>query len=161
MKFTANFIPYLTFKVALLPTATAFIEPDIETQSIVSQASFVDAASLPSADTDFFSPQDNAVPNSFAEDLSVVEQRLGLEPGTTKVDGRSGKMVNLSLKKPILPGDGVGNHLLWSVGPAAAAAAAATTSGNNGAPVDREEWSRLGVEAVKVSYCFVLHISCD
>jgi hypothetical protein len=156
MKFTANFVPYLTFKVALLPTATAFIEPDIETQSIVSQASFVDAASLPSADTDFFSPQDNAVPNSFTEDLSVVEERLGLEPGTTKVDGRSGKMVNLSLKKPILPGDGVGNHLLWTVGPSAAA-----SGENNGAPVNREEWSRLGVEAVKVGYRFVLHISCD
>jgi hypothetical protein len=62
-------------------------------------------------------------------------------------------MVNLSLKKPILPGDGVGNHLLWSVGPPAANE---DSGGHNGAPLDREEWSRLGVEAVKVSYCFIL-----
>ena len=145
MKFSSNFIHFLSFKVALLPTTTlAFIEPEIEKQSIVAAASFVDTAALPSADTVFFSPDDVEVPSSFTADLASVEQRLGLQPGATKVDARSGKMVSLDLSKPILPGDGVGNHLLWNVGPAA-------RDKREGAPVAREEWSRLGVEAVKVS----------
>lgn len=145
MKFTSNLIPYLSFKVALLPSTSAFIEPEIETQSIVAQASFVDTASLSSADTAFFSTAENEVPASFSADFAWVEERLGLIPGATKVDARSGKMVSLDLKKPILPGDGVGNHLLWSVGPS-------TRDGKEGAPVDKKEWSRLGVEAVKVSF---------
>ena len=55
-----------------------------------------------------------------------------------RVDGRSGKPVSLDLKHPILPGDGVGNALLWSVG------------GGHGSPGTAKEWGDIGVQAVKV-----------
>ena len=85
-------------------------------------------------------------------DIADKEQRLGVESGSIRIDGRSGKIVSLDLKKPILPGDGLGNHLLWSVNTAAdtADAAAAAAEGARGIPLDREELGRLGVEAVKV-----------
>jgi hypothetical protein len=148
MKFSANFIPYLTFKVGLLPRTTALIEPEATTQTNVALASFVDTAALPPPDTAFFAPSEAEVPDSFVSDLTIKEHNLGLEAGSTKIDGRSGKMVSLNLKKPILPGDGVGNHLLWSVGPTGRSG---DGQDGHGPPVSREEWSQLGVEAVKVS----------
>ena len=85
-------------------------------------------------------------------DIADKEQRLGVESGSIRIDGRSGKIVSLDLKKPILPGDGLGNHLLWSVNTAADTAndGDAAVEGGRGMPLDRDEWGRLGVEAVKV-----------
>ena len=65
-----------------------------------------------------------------------------MEASSIKVDGRSGKPVSLDLKHPILPGDGVGNALLWSVG------------GGHGSPDTPEEWGDIGVKAVKVRASF-------
>ena len=46
----------------------------------------------------------------------------------------------------------MGNHLLWNVNTAADIAndGDAAAEGVRGMPLDREEWGRLGVEAVKV-----------
>jgi hypothetical protein len=53
----------------------------------------------------------------------------------------------MDLSRAVLPGRGVGNHLLWSVGEV-------DESGrdeHHGEPLlTSEEWSELGVEAVKV-----------
>lgn len=139
MKFAPNFIPYLTFRLAYHPhSAIAFVEPDATTQTDVALASFVDTSSLPLPNTAFIQTSDENVPLSFASNLSVLEDRFGLEAGSTMIDARSGKVASLHLKQPILPGDGVGNNLLWSVG-----------SGYD-APTSSEEWSKLSVEAVKV-----------
>ncbi|KAL3784103.1 hypothetical protein HJC23_012735 [Cyclotella cryptica] len=138
MKFAPHFIPYLTFRLAYFPHSTiAFIEPDATTQTEVALASFVDSSSLPRPDTAFFQSSDQDVPSSFTPNLSVLEDRFGLKPGSTIVDARSGKVASLHLKQPILPGGGVGNNLLWSVG-----------SGYD-APTSTEEWSKLGVDVVK------------
>lgn len=155
---TTNIVPYLI----TLPSLTrAFIEQEPSDASIVTLASFTDP-SLSDPATAFFSPHDivsssssslffDAPPSSFASDISDREERLGVEAGSIRIDGRSGKIVSLDLKKPILPGDGTGNHLLWSVDAASDTDGDATAEeGGRGTSVDREEWGRLGVEAVKV-----------
>jgi hypothetical protein len=129
MKFTTNFIPYIAFQLGFLPTALALVEPEPSAQTPVSLASFADIAP---ADTDFLSATD--VPSFTSRPLV---ENLGVEASSIKVDGRSGKPVSLDLKHPILPGDGVGNALLWSVG------------GGHGSPGTPEEWGDIGVKAVK------------
>ena len=153
MKCSSKFIPYLSFKVALLPLTTALIEPDADTKSHISNLSFVDTSAIPPLNTIFFEPSEFGddslgfadAPNSLVTDLLIKEQNLGADAGSSRIDGRTGKISTVYLKKPILPGDGVGNHLLWSVGPSA-------EEGGHDPPSSSEEWSKLCVEAVKVSF---------
>jgi hypothetical protein len=135
MKFTANFIAYIAFQVGFRHTV-ALVEPEPDTLTDVALAAFTD---IDAPSTDFYSSSE--APASFASALSVLEDKLGLQPGGTKVDGRSGKPSSLDLSQPVLPGDGVGNGLLWSVGEGI---------NGHGGPESDEEWSELGVEAVKV-----------
>jgi hypothetical protein len=130
MKFTTSFITF-----GFLPRLHALIEPEPNTLTDVALASFVEPAAV-APTTTFHSASE--VPASFASNLSLLEDRLGLQAGTVKIDGRSGKPVSLELREPILPGDGVGNHLLWSVG------------GGYDAPGSQEEWAEMSVTAVKV-----------
>jgi hypothetical protein len=150
MKFTANFIPYITFQFGFRHSL-ALVEPQPDTLTDVALAAFAD---IEAPLTAFYSSAE--APASFASALTVLEDKLGLAPGT-KVDGRSGKPSSLDLRQPVLPGDGVGNGLLWSVGEG--------ISGHGG-PESDEEWSTLGVEAVKVRphlqiiYNLHVHILC-
>lgn len=145
MKFKASFIPYVIFQCGFR-LSVALIEPDADTLSAVGRAAFT---AIDSASTDFYSEAD--APPSFVSTLTVLEETFGLESGSTKLDGRSGKAASLDLKHPILPGDGVGNGLLWSVG------------GGHGAPESDGELSDLSVEAVKVRPFTgkYMHISCS
>jgi len=40
--------------------------------------------------------------------------RLGVDAGTARVDRRSGRFTTLTPTEPLVPGAGVGNHLLWT-----------------------------------------------
>jgi hypothetical protein len=138
-----NLIPYLSVGF-FIPTATAFIEPEASTQTVVAQASFVVTSALPPPNTVFYQLSDAKVPNSLTSDFLTLEQNLGIDPGVSMIDGRSGKVANLFLQKPIFPGSGQENNLLWSVG---------VSGGDDaGAPSSSEEWSEIGVKAFKVRY---------
>lgn len=135
MKFTANIIAYIAYNFFLLPHASALIELEPEQLGVVSQASFVETET---AETDYRGNNFVSVREVPSFATSTLEN-LGVNAASVKVDERSGKPVSLDLKYPILPGDGVGNGLLWSVG------------GGFGAPSSSEEWEDVGVEAVKVN----------
>ena len=136
MKFTANIFAYITYNFFLLPHASALIELEPEQLGVVSQASFVETET---AETDYRGNNFVSVAEVPSFATSTLEN-LGVNAASVKVDERSGKPVSLDLKYPILPGDGVGNGLLWSVG------------GGFGAPSSSKEWEDVGVEAVKVNY---------
>jgi len=159
MKINATFVPCITFQLSLISLASALVEPEADTLTNVALASFVDTSALPPPESAFYQASDHNVPASFVSSLSELENNLGLQAGTIKVDARSGKPVSLDMKHPILPGDGVGNNLLWGVGE------------GHGPPSTREEWNKIGMEAVKVSFvstvsgirvifmCYLYHIT--
>lgn len=142
MKFASNFIPYITFQFGFR-LAVALVEPDASSLTNVGLAAFTD---IDDASTDFYSASES--PASFASAFTTLEDKLGLQAGTVKVDGRSGKPASLDLMHPVLPGDGVGNGLLWSVG-----------GGHEGPNTDKE-WSDLSIDAVKVSDVICKYLQC-
>ena len=144
MKFSPKHIPYLSFHLSLLPHTNAFIEPETASTSPVSQAAFLDTAALPPTQTQFISPDEILTLNGENDTTyNLQENALNMQPNSGRIDVRSGKVVSFDLSQPILPGDGVGNHLLWRVG--------MMDESETSVVMEREEWGRIGVEAVKVS----------
>ena len=83
------------------------------------------------------------LPDQAMARLDAIENNLGLQAGSSRVDVRSGRVASLSPGQPILPGKGLGNNLLWSVGTGGGADA------GKGTAHGRPNWSKLGLDAVK------------
>ena len=129
----------------------------------MTQAAFIDTIELPPTHTEFISPHDILYHDNYENDNSLLissnhdsylyneqEEALHLQPNSVRIDVRSGKVVSFDLSRPILPGDGVGNHLLWRVG------TATFQEDERSVVMEREEWGRLGVEAVRVRRLLLL-----
>ena len=112
---------------------------EVDKNGTIAENEFVDADLNRVHETAFYGVND--LPDAAVNSLANLEETLGLIPGQTQVDARSGRIASLSLHTPIFPGNGVGNNLLWSVG--------FGNDNDSGPPQDHEKWSELGVEAVK------------
>jgi hypothetical protein len=145
----------MKFQVALLPMvsswqwtkANAFIEPESSFGASLIQA--VNSTGEDGLeDVSFYTVQEIASD----EYSNLVES--GTEPNIVTVDARSGKPANIHLSDPILPGDGQGNNLLWSVG-------LTDSADGHGEPKDEDEWQAVAAKALElwiVSHEFELKI---
>ena len=75
------------------------------------------------------------LPDQAMARLDAIENNLGLQAGSSRVDVRSGRVASLSPGQPILPGKGLGTG-------GGADAGKSTAHG-------RPNWSKLGLDAVK------------
>lgn len=125
----------------LFPTVTAFLE--VDHNGTIAENTFVDK-SLHQVDETVFLRGRDAIPDDAKAKLSRLEERLGgVKPGNTHLDARSGRVASIELRQPLLPGSGDGNTLLWSVGFVGDDTEVRSS-------LTDEEWSNLGVQAVKV-----------
>ena len=122
----------------------ALIEPT-NLSGTVAEKSFVDpdiSKDVVSGTINLFDPQDMDIPPGFLDEVvNELEAKLGAGPHTTQIDFRSGRVESLTLAKPILPGNGLDNRLLWSI--------SSEEDTSHAAPVTPEEWENLAVQAVK------------
>lgn len=120
----------------------ALIEPT-KRNGTVAEKSFIDpdlSKDVASDEVNFLDPQLYSIPPDFFHKLNEFESRLGLDPNSTHVDLRSGRVDLLTPATPVLPGDGVENHLLWSV--------SSQGDTHHVSPARPEEWEELAVRAV-------------
>ena len=97
---------------------------------------FVDQSLFDAYETAYYSA--NELPDQSKAHLNNIEVKFGLKRGSTRADARSGHVANINPSTPIIPGGGVGNRLLLSVG---------TDGSDNGhGPPD---WAQLATQGVK------------
>ena len=122
----------------------ALIEPT-NLSGTVAEKSFVDpdiSKDVSSGSVNFFDPKDVNVPPGFIDEMGKdLEAKLGADPGTTQIDLRSGRIASLTLTKPILPGNGHQNTLLWTI--------SSDEDTEHTAPTSTAEWEELVIQAVK------------
>ena len=111
----------------------------------VAEKSFVDpdiSKDVATGAVNFFDPQNvDAPPGFFDKEVKDLESRLGAEPDTIQIDLKSGRVESLTLAKPILPGDGQQNTLLWTI-------SSDEVTEHNG-PISSGEWEELAIQAVQ------------
>ena len=127
----------------------ALVDTPNKTGSI-SQNEFVDVNLKAVQDTNF--EQSESLPaldgiaglalDSFNNPFGLAETPTGSSNEIT-IDTRSGVVSSIHMSKPILPGDGKGNNLLWSIG------AIPEADNAHGSPKQHEDWMKLGEEGVK------------
>ena len=114
--------------------ANEFVDPSL---GAVGETTFDETASLP------------ALAGLSAMDIAGVDNPFGPsgtalgDNGPVTVDSRSGVVSSINLAKPILPGNGAANSLLWSVG------ALPEADNIHGAPEKHHDWEALAEQAVK------------
>jgi hypothetical protein len=119
---------YIPLLLAPLNPIDAFVEPESSFGTLL-----IEAANVTKEDTGtafFFADE---IPN---ESTANLFHHLDFSGAT--FDARSGKVANIDLSVPILPGDG--NNLLWSVGFADSSA---------GKPEDDSEWQVVGASVLQ------------
>jgi hypothetical protein len=145
--------------VIALP-AQALIEPSKRNGTVAAKA-FVDpdlSRDVASDEVNFLDPAEYTIPSGFYQTMNELEARLGVDANSisTHVDLRSGRVDLLTVAVPILPGDGIGNRLLWSV--------KEKDSTVHSSPVNVEEWQNLAVQGVKnwmLEYASLLDVNVD
>ena len=135
--------------------AHALIEP-INLNGTVAEKSYIDpeiSKDVAGGTINFFDPQTvHNVPPGFIDGIvQELESKLGVDPDTTQIDLRSGRVESLTLAKPVLPGNGEGNAFLWTV-------SSGEFSHHEDVPTSLEEWEQLAIQAVQN---WMLHHALD
>ena len=129
---------YLALQAHLANVANALIEPD--RNGTVAESEYVDPGLNISATTFTSDPTD--LPPDVVSRLQNLETKFNLTSGSIHVDDRSGRVSNLFVADPIIPGSGVGNNM-GSFSP---------TSGPTFDPLNppsHEDWSEMATAAVQ------------
>lgn len=154
MRITITALQCLCFQSAVVLQlnsnfANALVEDGIQKAGTVAAKEFVDPG-LAAVDDTRFEHADTlpSLAGLANMDFMAVDNPFGpsgsaLGKGQVTIDSRSGVVASLNITKPILPGTGVGNALLWSVG------AMPEADNIHGAPEEHRHWEKLAEEAVQ------------
>eukprot|EP00956_Cyclotella_meneghiniana_P035718 scaffold117573_cov36-Cyclotella_meneghiniana.AAC.1 len=149
-----RFILLFTIVLQILHTNTALIERTHQNNgTTVASKSYVHpdlSKDYATSDAlDIFDPDEYAIiPHDFQEKVNAFEGKLGIiqqhdyPNSTTRIDVRFGRVESITLAYPILPGNGFGNRLLWSV-------SSSSAEDKHDAALSSYEWEELAIQAVK------------
>eukprot|EP00956_Cyclotella_meneghiniana_P027366 scaffold61142_cov57-Cyclotella_meneghiniana.AAC.3 len=165
-----RFILLFTIVLQILHTNTALIERAHRNNgTTVASQSYVhpdlSKYATPDDALDIFEPDQYAIPHDFQEKVNAFEGKLGMiqqhyyPDSTTRIDVIYGRVESITLAYPILPGNGFGNRLLWSV-----SSSSADEEHEHAAALSSYEWEELAIQAVKnwmMQYAFDLDIHVE
>ncbi len=124
--FALQFLQFLCPLLALIESPTNKLNTVAEKEFVASSLKALEFTpymamdSLPSlAGLDLAEMQIPSIDNPFGPSGTSIAETTnsgGGENGKVTVDVRTGVLSTLTMSKPILPGKGIGNNLLWSVG---------------------------------------------
>ncbi|KAL3802772.1 hypothetical protein HJC23_007549 [Cyclotella cryptica] len=128
----------LLLPLASLHSTRAFVEPESTFGALLIQA--VNATGEDgSYDTAFYGIHEIPLDESSG---NLFESGAASQWDGATFDARSGKLANVDLRDPILPGGGEGNSLLWTVG-------FADSADGHAKPQDVAEWQAIAVDALQ------------
>eukprot|EP00804_Cyclotella_cryptica_P025583 CCRYP_002822-RB/>CCRYP_002822-RB protein AED:0.06 eAED:0.06 QI:360/1/1/1/1/0.87/8/2594/422 len=128
----------LLLPIASLPCTRAFVEPESTFGTLLIQAANATGEDG-SYDTAFYGIHEIPLDESSG---NLFESGAALQWHGATFDARSGKLANVDLRDPILPGGGEGNSLLWTVG-------FADSADGHAKPEDVAEWQAIAVDALQ------------